>query len=263
MAATLVITDAQINALVAYFVWPFARIFGVFLTEPVFSSRAIPRRFKAGFALAITVLIAPMLPPLPAVPLVSAAGVAILVQQLLIGAMIGFVLRIAITAVEMAGMLSGMQMGLGFAMFFDPAQSAQVPALGRVISVFVTLLFLAFGGPQIVLSVLVDSFSVLPVGSPFPWRSLEALAMWGRHLFSWGLWLSLPVIAALLVTNLAIGVMTRAAPQFNIFAFGFPLTLLIGFVMLYLSLPLLLPAIETLYGESFAFARALWLPPKP
>ncbi|MGL6070820.1 flagellar biosynthetic protein FliR [Craterilacuibacter sp.] len=257
MAASLLISDVEINALVSFFVWPFARILGMMLAEPIFSSRSIPRRFKGGFALMLTVVVAPLLPPMPEVPLVSAAGVAILLNQLLIGIMIGFVMRLVMTVVEMAGMIASAQMGLGFAMFFDPQHSASVPALSRLLSMFVTLLYLAFNGPQIVLSVLLDSFSTLPVGVSVPADSLQALANWGGHIFSWGLWLSLPVVAALLVTNLAIGVMTRAAPQFNIFAFGFPLTLMIGFVALYLAVPLMVPALETVYRESFEFVRAI------
>ncbi|MCP9758519.1 flagellar biosynthetic protein FliR [Aquitalea sp. S1-19] len=257
MAASLVISDLQINALVSFFVWPFARILGLMLSEPIFSSRSIPRRFKGGFALILTVLVAPLLPPMPAVPLVSAEGVAILLNQLLIGIMLGFVMRIVMTAMEMAGMIASAQMGLGFAMFFDPQHSASVPALSRVLSMFVTLLYLALNGPQIVLSVLIDSFNTLPVGQALPTDSLQALAVWGGHIFSWGLWLSLPVVAALLVTNLAIGVMTRAAPQFNIFAFGFPLTLMIGFIALYLAVPLMVPAIETIYQQSFGLMRSL------
>ncbi|GGX79374.1 flagellar biosynthetic protein FliR [Vogesella alkaliphila] len=255
------ISDAQINLLVAYFVWPFSRILGVLLADPLFASRSIPRRFKAGFALLLTLLVAPLLPPLPTVPLVSAAGLVIVLQQLLIGIIIGFVMRIVITAVELAGFIMATQMGLGFAMFFDPQHAAQVPAVSRVLTILTTLLFLAFDGHHILLTALMDSFDKMPIGVSVPALSLRQLAEWGGHLFLWGLWLSLPVVGSLLVTNLAIGVMTRAAPQFNVFSFGFPLTLAIGFIALYLVLPLLEPAIAQIYRDGFGFISKLLIAP--
>lgn len=251
------ISDAQINALVAMFAWPFARIIGLFLVEPLYAYRGVPRRFKAGFALMLTMLVVPLLPPTPAVPVISAAGIAILFQQLLIGLAMGFVMRLTMTAVEMAGFIMGAQTGLGFAMFFDPMHAAQVPVVSQLLSMFVFLLFLTFDGHQVVLSTLVESFQVLPIGMSMPAQGLKALVLWGGHIISWGVWLSMPVIAALLVTNLAIGVMTRAAPQFNIFTFGFPLTLMIGFITIYLTLPLMVPAIEQIYGQAFTFMLAM------
>jgi flagellar biosynthetic protein FliR len=162
------ISDAQINALVAMFAWPFARIIGLFLVEPLYAYRGVPRRFKAGFALMLTMLVVPLLPPTPAVPVISAAGIAILFQQLLIGLAMGFVMRLTMTAVEMAGFIMGAQTGLGFAMFFDPMHAAQVPVMSQLLSMFVFLLFLTFDGHQVVISTLVESFQVLPIGMSMP-----------------------------------------------------------------------------------------------
>lgn len=253
----LTFSDTQISAFLAYFLWPFARIVGLMLADPLLSSRNIPRRYKAGFALLLTVLLAPILPPMPAIPVLSAQGMLLVVHQLLIGIIIGTAMRIVITGVEMAGFLMGTQMGLGFAMFFDPQHSAQVPAVSRVLTIFATLLFLSFDGHQVLLAALVDSFQTFPIGTTLAPESLREVAIWGGKLFSWGLWLSLPVVGCLLVVNLAIAVMTRAAPQFNIFSFGFPLTLMIGFIALYLSLPLLEPAVTQLYREGFDFIATL------
>ncbi|POZ60488.1 flagellar biosynthetic protein FliR [Chromobacterium alticapitis] len=247
----LAISDVQINAWVGIFAWPFARMIGLFLTEPIFAYRGVPRRFKAGFALLLTIMVAPLLPPLPAVPLVSAEGIAILVQQLLIGLAMGFVMRIVVSAVEVAGFLISAQTGLGFAMFFDPIHAAQVPVLSQMLSLFTFFLFLAFNGHHVVLRTLVESFQVLPIGMAMPAVGIKALVLWGGHMLEWGVRLAMPVIGALLITNLAIGVMTRAAPQFNILTFGFPLTIMIGFGTLYLTLPLMIPVIEQMYREGF------------
>ncbi|AXE33867.1 flagellar biosynthetic protein FliR [Chromobacterium phragmitis] len=245
------ISDIQINAWVSVFVWPFARIVGLFLTEPVFAYRGVPRRVKAAFALMLTVMLAPLLPPLPAVPLVSAEGIAILVQQLLIGLAMGFVMRIVISAVELAGFIIGAQTGLGFAMFYDPVHAAQVPVLSQMLSLFTFFLFLAFDGHHVVLGALAHSFQVLPIGMPMPAQGIKTLVLWSGHLIEWGVWLAMPIIGALLITNLAIGVMTRAAPQFNIFSFGFPLTIMIGFGVLYMTLPMMIPVIESMYQAGF------------
>jgi flagellar biosynthetic protein FliR len=259
----LSISDAEINLLVGSFAWPFSRIVGMFLADPVFSSSGIPRRFKAALVLVLTVLLTPILPTPPQVPLVSAGGVAILAQQLLIGLAIGFVMRMVITAVEMAGMIMGMQMGLGFALFYNPQSATQEPAVSTLLSMFAYLLYFSFNGPQVLLATLADSFRVLPVGLGMPTVGWKLLAEWGGHVVSWGVWLSLPVVAALMVTNLAIAVMTRASPQFNVFSFGFPLTLLVGFVAMYFALPLTVPALEQSYNEAFQFIQTLMHLPQP
>jgi len=250
-------SDAQINVLVGSFSWPFTRILGVLLADPVFAARSIPRRWKASLALVLTVLLVPLLPSAPSVPVVSGPGLLILGQQLLIGLAIGFVMRVVITAVEVAGFIMGMQMGLGFAMFYNPQSAAQEPAVSLLLSMFAYLLFFIFNGPEMLLATLVDSFHVLPVGLALPEVGWRMMAEWGGHVVTWGVWVSLPVVAALLVTNLAIAVMTRASPQFNVFSFGFPLTLLVGFVAMYFSIPLLVPALEQVYGDSFQFIQKL------
>ncbi|GGY11085.1 flagellar biosynthetic protein FliR [Paludibacterium paludis] len=247
------ISDTQINALIAGFVWPFSRIVALFMADPLFSTRVVPRRFKAGLALVLTVLLVPILPPMPAVPVVSGAGGIILAQQLLIGFAMGFVMRLVMGAVEFSGLLMSNQMGLGFAVAFDPLRSAQVPAVSQLLSTMTFLLFLGFDGHHVLIGTLAESFVRLPIGQSVDALTYRHLVEWAGHIFAWGLWLSLPVVTSLLVVNLAIGVMTRAAPQFNIFSFGFPLTLFVGFGTLYLVLPLLVPAVEEIYRQGFAF----------
>ncbi len=232
------LSDADISLLLSSLLWPLFRISGFLIVDPFFGSKAVTKRIKIILALSLTIIIAPNLPPMPAVPVVSAEGLAIIVHQLMIGIALGMIMRLIITAVEMAGMLMSAQMGLGFAMMFDPIFAAQVPSLSRFMTLLVFLLFIALNGHLVIISTLIDSFRVLPVSiDPLPSEGFKLLAEWGAKIFSLGLWMSLPVVGALLITNIAIGVMTRAAPQFNIFSFGFPLTLGIGFIALYLALP--------------------------
>ena len=156
-------------------------------------------------------------------------------------------MRIVFVAVEMAGELIGLQMGLGFAIFFDPQNSGQIDIIGRFLGVIASLAFLAMNGHLMVLALISQSFSTLPVGvSGVNELTFQTLANWGQEIFKSGLQLSLPVLTALLITNLALGILTRAAPQLNIFAVGFPLTLSIGLFVLALSMPFYAPILERL-----------------
>ncbi|MBS1157398.1 MAG: flagellar biosynthetic protein FliR [Proteobacteria bacterium] len=247
-------TQGQINAWLALFWWPFLRIFGLFLTDPFFSSRVIPVRVRIGFSIMLALLIAPGLVDVPVVSVVSPEGLLIALKELLIGLSIGFVVRLVFTGMEMAGHLSGLQMGLGFASFYDPQHSTNVPIVAQVLSLFMLLVFLAFNGHLIVLRALFESYAQLPISTGLPGAGgLRLMADYGAIVFRAGVMLSLPVVAVLLVTNLAIGVMTRAAPQLNVFAIGFPITLGIGLGTLYLLLPFLVPHVDALLGEMTRF----------
>lgn len=251
------ISDAQINGFLGLFIWPFARLTGLMMSDPIFSARTIPRHYKACFAFILTLIIAPHLPPFKAIPLASAQGLSLLFQQWLLGFAIGYVMRCLISAVELAGLLISTQMGLGFAMFFDPQNSNQTPAVSTLLSIFSTLLFLSFDGHHIVLATLIDSFTLLPIEASIPALTWKNMVLWASYIFIWGLWLALPIIATLLIVNLAIAIMTRAAPQFNIMTFGFPLTLTIGFMALYLSIPAIEPLIKKMFQSGFDFIFAM------
>ncbi|MBB5020449.1 flagellar biosynthetic protein FliR [Chitinivorax tropicus] len=227
-----------LTALLASFFWPFVRILALIGTDPVFGSRSIPAPYKIGFAVLITLALMPILPTMPAVSPFSAYGLLVMTQQVIIGMAMGLVMRVVFTAIEMAGHLAGLQMGLGFAMFFDPTHGTQVPVVSQITSLFGILTFFALDGHLVVLATLVQSFQVLPIQlTPLSAGAFKLMFKWGEQIFIMGLTLSMPVVAALLVANMAIGVMTRASPQFNLFAVGFPLTMGIGFVAFYFSLP--------------------------
>ena len=256
----LVITDAQINAWLALLLWPFLRIFGLLLSDPFFSSGSVPITERVSFALLITVLIAPVLPAMPNVPVVSAIGIMIAVNQMVIGLMIGFVMRLIFTSIEMAGVVAGMQMSLGFASFYDPQHNTSVPVVSQFLSLMTTLLFLAMNGHLIVLRSLIESFTQLPPSiHPLTAQPLLALVQYGGIVFRTGLQLCMPVVGSLLVTNMAVGVMTRASPQLNIFAIGFPIMLIIGLGSLYLTLPAMPHQVELLIDEYTRFVNAMLL----
>lgn len=240
-------TDAQVNAWIAAFFWPFFRILALVATSPFFGARGIPASAKIGFAFALTVVIAPLLDPMPAVQPASAFGLYIMAQQLMIGFAMGLAIRIIFSAMEMAGHIMGLQMGLGFATFFDPQNSAQIPVMGQFMGIVAMLLFLAVNGHLLVISALVESFQVMPISiHPLSSEGWKTLVFWGGEIFRAGVWISLPVVAVLMMVNVALAILTRAAPQLNIFAVGFPLTLAVGFVVISLLMNYLLPIFSSM-----------------
>jgi flagellar biosynthetic protein FliR len=242
------VTDAQLNTWLATLLWPLARVLGLVMAAPVIGHGSVPARIKIGLGVFITLVIAPALPPLPDIPVASAGGLFILVMQVLVGVAMGLVMRLAFSAVEMAGEIIGLQMGLGFASFFDPQSSSNLNTLASFLGLLASLAFLAINGHLLLLGALAESFTVLPVSpQPLPGSGMLAIAKAGSVVFSYGVLLALPLIAILLMTNLALAVLTRSAPQLNIFAIGFPVTLGVGLIAFDLSLPYLAGQTTTLF----------------
>jgi flagellar biosynthetic protein FliR len=251
-------TSAQLDAWLVAFIFPLARIMGVLASAPVFSNAAQPKRIRLMAGLVITLALVPILPPMPAIPPGSWVGLAVLAQQILIGVLLGFTLRIAFAAIDVAGDLIGMQMSLSFAIFYDPQYAGQTPVISEFLGLITTLIFLSMNGHLLVLSVLAESFKLLPVSiTPMGVGSFGSLMSWSSVIFSFGLLLALPLIAALLIANLAMGVLARVAPQLNIFAVGFPVTLVSGFVMLAFSMPYFGVALENLFDGAFRAMAAV------
>ncbi len=238
-------TSAQWTAWLAAFIFPLTRILALVASTPILGDKAVPLQVKIGLSLLLTVLIAPTLEMQPNIDPASGQGLLILLEQILVGVVMGFAMRIVFTAVEMAGEVAGLQMGLGFASFYDPQNASFLPVLAQFLGVIVSLAFLAMDGHLFVLAALSDSFQIFPIGTAVPSAlGLHTLVSWAGSLFTDALQISLPLLAALMMTNLALGILTRSAPQLNLFAVGFPITIGIGFLFLALSLPYFKPLIE-------------------
>ncbi len=238
-------TSAQLSAWLAAFIFPLARILALIASAPIFGNRQVPARIKVGLAFAITVVIAPTLNIPADLDPASAQGLFVLMQQIVAGLIMGFAIRLIFTAVEMAGDLAGMQMGLGFASFYDPQNATFTPVVAQFLGIIAALVFLSVDGHLYMLAALSDSFRDFPIGSGVPSaHAFRTIAEWGGSMFSNALQFALPLIGALLITNLALGILTRSAPQLNIFAVGFPITLAVGFAALMLTIPYLAPLME-------------------
>ncbi len=239
------VTSMQLEAWLAAFIFPLARILALVASSPVIGNRQVPARVKVGLAMLITFLIAPTLNIPSDIEASSGPGLFILVQQILVGLAMGFSMRLIFSAIEMAGDLMGMQMGLGFASFYDPINATNTQVIAQFLGIIAILAFLSMNGHLYMLATLAESFQVFPISTQVPSASaMHTLALWGGSIFSHALRLSLPVIGALLLTNLALGILTRSAPQLNIFAIGFPITLVVGFATLMLTLPYLTTLLE-------------------
>lgn len=231
----IALTTAQLDAWIAAFVFPLARILALIAAAPPFSNAAVPMRIKLALGLGISLALLPALPPIPPVSPASGTGLLILAQQMLIGYAMGFAMRLVVAAIDFAGEVIGLQMGLGFATFYDPDSASQTPVVAQYISLFGTLILLAINGHLMILATLAQSFVLLPIGgTSLAAGSWSNLAHAGAIIFASGLMIALPAVAAMLITNTAMGVLTRAAPQLNLFAVGFPITIAGGFVIMIL-----------------------------
>lgn len=245
-------TSAEIAAWVGGFLWPLTRLAALFSVAPVFGSRILPRRIRLMLALALTWAIVPFAGPMPVIEPLSPAGLLVVAQQILIGLSMGFALRLVFGAVELGGNMIATQMGLGFASLVDPQSGAQSPLLSQFYAVLGSLVFLSMNGHLLLIHFLVQSFTTLPVAVTGADRDLLwTLAAWASHLFAGGVLIALPAIASLLVVNLAFGVMTRAAPQLNIFTVGFPIGLIFGLLIVVYSLPTLIHQLDRLFADAF------------
>jgi flagellar biosynthetic protein FliR len=253
------ITTGQWVGWIAALLYPLLRVLGLILADPLLGNRNVPATAKLGLALLVAVLVVPLLPPAPSPDPASAAGALIAAQQLLIGLAMGFSMRVALSAAQMAGQLVGLQMGLGFAQFFDPQSGGQSVVLDRFLGLFAVLIFFSIDGHHLVLGALTESFRALPIAAaPVDALGARVLVEWAGTIFTAGLLIALPVVATLLIVNLALGIMMRAAPPLNIFAVGFPATLVIGLLALYLAAPYLGPALADLFEQAtLALGRVL------
>lgn len=248
-------TDAQLSAWYGAVFWPLVRVLALFSAAPLLSHRAIPLRIKVALGVAIAIVLVPNVPAPPLVDALTARGLALLVQNILVGVVIGFTVRIVFAAFELAGELIGLQMGLSFAGFFSPATGTTENAVASFMSLIALLCFLAIDGHLMLIHALMESFRVFPLtdAAQVP-MDFERIVRLATQMFSIALSLALPFIAVLLLINIVLGVLARVAPQLNIFAVGFPLTLLAGMTLLFT----LLPYIEGPMRAALERSATLW-----
>jgi flagellar biosynthetic protein FliR len=254
----LTLTADAIGGVLGTYLWPLFRVMGFFMAAPLIGTQLVPMRVRVMLAVAVTVALAPLLPPVPAIDGISLGAGLIVAQQLLIGTALGFFMQLLFQVFVLAGQIVAMQMGLGFASMVDPSNGVNVAILSTVYLMLVMLLFVTFDGHLVMIEILVESFSMIPIGSfgrgDAMFIDIVTTLSW---VFSSGLILALPALTALLISNFAFGIMTRAAPQLNIFALGFPVALMFGLFIIWITFGNFLVKAEAIFSDFFAMTRAL------
>lgn len=246
------LSAAEVAGWVGSFMWPLTRIGAMLMAAPLFGARTVPVRVRLGLGVLLTWMLMPVIPPPPALDPLSATGLLIIAQQVLIGVAMGFILHMVFSALSQAGESVAMTMGLGFASMVDPQNGVQTPVVSQHYVVMGTLLFLALDGHLVAIEVLAGSFQRLPLGVDGLTREgLWQLVTWGAYMYAGAVLIALPAVVSMLLVNIAFGVITRAAPQLNIFAVGFPMTLMVGFLLLMVTLPSLIPQVSDLLVDAY------------
>jgi flagellar biosynthetic protein FliR len=236
----LTFSEAQILEWISPLLWPFLRVLALFGTMPVMGQRLVPMRTRVALAFLVAFCAQATLPAMPVIALDTPLAFLTVVQQLVIGVSLGFAVRIVFAAIEFAGEIVGLQMGLNFAGFFDPATGGQTTAMSRFFGVSVSWLFIVINGHLLLIAAVVQSFEAFPVSAePFAFLRVVQPQLWGAEVFRLGLWIALPMIGILIFTNLVLGVISRVAQQMNIFSIGFPITVAVGLIGVLMTLPLM------------------------
>jgi len=254
----LEISIGSLLDLVARHIWPFIRIGAFVMVMPVIGGSFVPQRVRLILAMALTLVIAPVLPSLPAVDILSIAGMTLMFQEIATGVAMGFVVQLIFDAISLGGQVISMSMGLGFAVFVDRQRGVNIPVLGQLFMMLGMLIFLSLDGHLALIQMLADSFHILPMSAGgLGQAQLSSLLQWSAQLFVVAMNIALPAITALIVVNLAFGVMSRAAPTLNLFAVGFPVAMLLGFAVIFLSMEGLTANVSRSLGDALRMLPVL------
>lgn len=237
----------------AIYIWPFIRIGAFLMVMPLVGGSFVPVRVRLLLAVALTIAIAPLVPPAVTQDVLSAAGLVMMIQEIGIGVALGFLVQLVFDAIALGGQVIGMSMGLGFAVFLDRARGVSVPVLGQLFLILGMMVFLSLDGHLAMIRLLAESFRAWPIsegGLTVP--ILSELLMWTAQLFVFALKIALPAITALLIVNLSFGIMSRAAPTLNLFAVGFPVAMLLGFVVIFLNMGVLVENVSSFLTMSIS-----------
>jgi len=239
------LTGAEITSLLGRLWWPFLRIGGLLWAMPLFGDQLTIVRIRILLALALAAFMAPMLPSMPSVDPLSLSALVLALEQVLLGLFLGLMLHMLFSIMSLLGQILSLQMGLAMGIMNDPSNGQAVPLMGQMLIVLATFLFFIFDGHLVALDIVVESFFTWPPGSTIYALDLPRLISLFGWVFGGALLLAIPAVIAMLIVNLTFGVMNRSAPSLNIFALGFPLSMLMGLICLLLTVA----GVPGRYGE--------------
>ncbi len=251
-------TEQELIAMLASFAWPFIRISSMFISMPIFSVKSLPAKIRVLASFLITMVVVPVLPAIPNIAIFSYQGFLVTVQQLVIGLSTGFILQMVFAVMLIGGQSIAYSMGLGFSSMVDPATGIQVPVIAQVFVISSSLMFLAVNGHLLLIEMLVASFTTLPIATVgFSMVDIWSIIAWSSQMFTGGLLLAMPEIAALLFVNISFGVAARSAPQLQIFGVGFPITIMLGMVLIWVSIANTLDVFSDVLSNGFGLISQL------
>ena len=237
---------APILEALAMYVWPFVRVGAFLMVMPLVGGSFVPVRVRLLLAIALTFAIAPLVPPAATQEVLSPAGLVMMIQEIGIGVVLGFLVQLVFDAIALGGQVIGMSMGLGFAVFLDRARGISIPVLGQLFLMLGMLVFLSLDGHLAMIQLLAESFQAWPIAAgKLTLPVLSELLVWTSQLFVLAMKIALPAVTALLVVNLSFGIMSRAAPTLNLFAVGFPVAMLLGFAVIFLNMNVLVENVSS------------------
>lgn len=251
-------TEQELLTVLASVMWPFVRISSMFISIPVFSVRSLPAKIRVLASLLITAVVIPVLPAITPIDIFSYQGFLVTIHQLVIGISTGFILQMVFAVMLVGGQAIAYSMGLGFSSMVDPASGIQVPVVAQIFVVSSSLIFLSVNGHLLLIEMLVESFTTLPIGiTGFGAHDIWSIVSWSSKIFVGGLLLALPVMMALLFINISFGVAARSAPQLQIFAIGIPITIMVGMVLIWVALANMLNVFSDVLSDAFQLISQL------
>lgn len=229
----------------------FVRMMGLFATAPIWSNRLVPVQVRVAISAGAAVVISPLFPD-PVMPPNLVGLIPLVLRELLVGMAIGFVASLALAAVQFAGMILDMNMGLAMVNVLDPMTQTQMPIMGNFLYILGLLIFFTINGHHMLIEAVMDSYSLVPIGTAsvtpeLSFRMVEIAA----NLFVVGLKVAAPVLAALFLTMVALGILNRAVPQMNVFIIGIPIQLAVGVFMVMVVLPLYVTFLQVIFRGMF------------
>lgn len=229
------LTDAELTAWIGDFLWPFFRIGAFFMVAPIFGANMVPAQVRIGLAFFLALVLLPLLPPVPVMDALSPQTWLLIAHQILIGVSLGFLVQLLFQVFIIFGQIVAMQIGMGMAQMADPSSGVNVTVLSQYSLILTNFVFLATGGHLVIIYTLSESFTIIPIGLEGLTRERSwMIVTQGGWLFKGALLMAMPIIVSKLVVNIALGVVTRAAPQLNIFVIGFPVMMILGLVELWM-----------------------------
>lgn len=239
-------------------IWPIARLSGVFLVAPWISSQLIPNRIKIVFLFSLAFLCSFKVHAQISLLNFHLSYILLMGQEILIGVLMGFCLSIIFEVFIMVGQFISMQAGLGFATMVAPDSNATVPLLGQLYLMMATLLFLNLDGHLAFLDLVMNSFTIMPaVKSGFILIDLDKVLHFTMWMFQKSLLVALPAVIALFLVNLSFGIIARVAPQLNLFSMGLPITIMVAFLMMWLSFPAIVEQVDGSLNQGFLVIKGL------